>query len=74
MKNWKRLLNDFETMFKDVIRLPTPLAASNGIDFLRSTVHLHKGKEVTKVLTNVNMAAFYVHFLLQVCTSCWVIL
>lgn len=70
MKDWVSLVTNFEAMFEETSRLSTPLAASNGVDFLRCTVHLYKGKESAKVLTNINVAAFYINFLLEVCSPC----
>lgn len=63
MKDWVSLVNNFMTIFDETA---SPTAPCNGVDFLRSTVLLHKGKESAKVLTNINVAAFYINFLLEV--------
>lgn len=72
MQDWVALLTRFESMSPDVRGLHALLPASNEVEFLRSSVNLYKGKESAKVLSNINMAAFYVHFLLKVClNSCY---
>lgn len=72
MRDWVSLVENFFDTFRKTTLEETasPIAPSNGVDFLRSTVLLHKDQETAKVLTNVNVAAFYINFLLEVRNSC----